>query len=249
MPPRPRTPKPRAPGARSAVPRRTLLLILGGAVVLAGLAIGLSLALSGGGKKNTTAPVNIDSDVSAVAGIQEHGLVIGNPLARVTLTEYIDISCPICRDYVVSTFPQVAQAYVRSGKVKIDARVLDFLGPSSPRGRQLVLAAAEQNKAWQMIELLYRNQGDERQDWLTDSLQRAIAAKITGLDSTKLFKDAGSNAVSQRATQMDVEAQQDQISGTPTFVLTTPDGQRHLLGAGNPGFGAFTSAFARALAS
>jgi protein-disulfide isomerase len=251
MPPKPQTARARGPGGRPAVPRRTLLLILAGAVVVAGVAIGLSLAFSGGGRKststNTTTPVNVDSDVSAVAGIQQHGLVLGNPLARVTLTEYIDISCPICQSYVISTFPQIAQDYVRSGKAKVEARVLDFLGPSSPRGRQLVLAAAAQNKAWQMIELLYRNQGDETQDWLTNDLQRAIAAKIAGLDTTKLFDDASSTAVSEQATQMDVEAQQDQVRGTPTFVLTTPDGQRHLLGAGNPGFDAFKSAFNRAL--
>ena len=231
------------------MPRRTLLLILGGAVVLAGVAIGLSLALSGDGKKKTATPVNVDSDLSAVAGVQQHGLVLGNPLARVTLTEYVDISCPICRDYVVTTFPQVVQGYVRSGKVKVEARVLDFLGPSSPRGRQLVLAAARQGKAWQMIELLYRNQGDETQDWLTDDLARAIAAKIPGLNVAKLLEDTSSNTVGEQATQMDVQAQTDQVNGTPTFVLTTPDGQRHLLGAGNPGFSAFKSAFDRALSS
>jgi protein-disulfide isomerase len=230
------------------VPRRTLLLVLGGAVVLAALAIGLSLALSGGGKKKPTA-ASVDADISAVAGVQEHGLVLGNPLARVTLTEYIDISCPICQDYVVNTFPQIVQRYVRSGKVKVEARVLDFLGPSSPRGRQLVLAAGEQNRAWQMIELLYHNQGDERDEWLTQDLAQALAAKVPGLDSAKLFDDASSSAVAQQATQMDVEGRQDQIQGTPTFVLTTPDGKRHLLGAGNPGLSAFESAFDRALQS
>jgi protein-disulfide isomerase len=191
----------------------------------------------------------VDADLSAVAGVQEHGLVLGNPLARVTLTEYVDTSCPICRDYVVSTFPQIVGRYVRSGKVKVEARVLDFLGPSSPRGRQLVLAAAEQNKAWQMIELLYRNQGDEHEDWLTQDLAQALSAKIPGLDGAKLFSAATSSAVARQAAQMDVEGQQDQVQGTPTFVLTTPDGKRHLLGAGNPGLSAFESAFSRALAS
>jgi len=218
--------------------------------VLAGLAIGLSLALSGGGgsKTTSTTPANVDGNLDSIAGIQQHRLVLGNPLARVTLTEYIDISCPVCRDYVVSTFPDVVQSYVRSDKVKVEARVLDFLGPSSPRGRRFVLAAAEQGKGWQMIELLYRNQGDETQNWLTDDLVRGIAAKIPGLDVAKLFKDTGSTSVSEQATQMDVQAQDDQVSGTPTFVLTTPDGARHLLGAGNPGFDAFKTAFDRALA-
>jgi protein-disulfide isomerase len=248
VPPKPQAPK--RPGeARAAISRRTLLLVLGGAVVLAGVAIGLSLALNGGDRKKTVTPVDVHADISVVAGVPQHGLVLGNPLARVTLTEYLDMSCPICRDYVVSTFPEIVRTYVRTGKVKVEARVLDFLGPSSPRGRELVLAAGLQNRAWQMIELLYENQGDERDDWLTPDLADALAAKVPGLDAAKLSEDAASDTVAGQGTQMDVQGQQDQIRGTPTFVLTTPDGKRHLLGAGNPGLSAFGSALDRALGS
>jgi protein-disulfide isomerase len=62
---------------------------------------------------------------------------------------------------VVNVFPSISQEFVRTGKVRIEARVLAFVGPSSGRGRQLLLAAAEQNKAWQLAELIYHNQGDE----------------------------------------------------------------------------------------
>jgi hypothetical protein len=46
---------------------------------------------------------------------------------------------------------------------------------------------------------------------------------------------------------MDAEASDDQVGGTPTFVLTTPDGKRHLLGSGNPGLQPFQKALNRAL--
>ncbi len=223
------------------------MLALGGAAALAVVAIVLSVVLSGGGKKSSV-PATIDTDVSAVAGIPEHGLVLGNPLARVTLTEYLDTSCPICRDYVLDTFPTVSQSYVRTGKVKIEARVLDFVGPSSPYGRRLVLAAAKQNKAWQLVELIYHNQGDESKDWLTEDYARVLAAKIPGLDAQKLLDDASSASVASQGRRMDDEASRDQVRGTPTFVLTTPDGRRHLLGAGNPGIQPFRSALDRALA-
>jgi protein-disulfide isomerase len=248
MPPKP-VAKPRVPSARRApVPRRTLILALGGAAVVAAVAIVLSVVLSGGGKSKPAAPAVIDGNIAAVAGIPQHGLVLGNPLARVTLTEYIDTSCPICKDYVLTTFPALSQEYVRTGKVKVEARLLGAVGPSSERGRQLLLAAAKQNKAWQLVELLYHNQGDETQAWLTDDFARRLAAKVPGLNVSKLFADAGSSALEEQAKQQDAEAQSDGIGATPTFVLTTPDGQRHLLGSGSPGPAPFRSALDKALA-
>ena len=248
MPPKPKAKPPPSGRLGSGVPRRTLLLAGGGAIVVAAVAIAISLAFSGGGKKATTPTTTVDTDTSAVAGLPQNGLVLGSPLAKVTLTEYIDTSCPICQDYVLNTFPSIAQNYVRSGKVKIEARLLAFVGPSSSFGRTLMLAAAKQNRAWQLAELLYHNQGDETTAWLTDGLARTLAAKVPGLDVGQLFTDAQSSAVTQEAAQMDAEAQSDGVRGTPTFVLTTPDGTRHLLGAGNPGYGAFESTFQKALA-
>ena len=242
MPPKPKARIPQT--GRTAVPKQTLVLALGGAAVLAAVAVILSVVLSGGGKKHVT----VDGDISAVAGIQQHGLVLGSPLARVTLTEYIDTSCPVCRDYVLNTFPAISQEYVRAGKVKVEARVIAFVGPSSERGRQLVLAAALQNKAWQLTELIYHNQGDEKTKWLADDLVRALAAKIPGLDVSKLFADSVTQAVKDEAVQMDSEAQSDGVGGTPTFVLTTPDGKRHLLGAGSPGTEQFRTRLDKALA-
>lgn len=248
MPPKPRAKLPSTGRPGGGVPRPTLLLALGGAAVVAVAVIVVSLVFSGGGKNKTAPPSNIDADVSAVAGLPQHGLVLGNMLARVTLTEYVDTSCPICQDYVVNTFPGITQNYVLPGKVKIEARVLAFVGPSSPFGRELLLAAAKQNRAWQLAELVYHNQGNETTDWLTTDVARALAAKIPGLNVDKLLTDASSTAVKQEAAAMDAEAQSDGVTGTPTFVLTTADGKRHLLGAGNPGYQAFQGTFAKALA-
>ena len=206
----------------------------------------LSVVLSGG-KKSTTPPT-VNADLSTVAGIPQNGLVLGNTLARVTLTEYVDTSCPICRDYALGTFPVVAKEYVRPGKVKVESRMLAFVGPSSPRGRELVLAAALQNKAWQLLELLYQNQGDETTDWLTDDYARAIAAKVPGLDVDKLFADASSDAVKAAADKADSQATDDAVRGTPTFVVTTPDGKRHILPAGVPSPDAIRTTLDQALA-
>jgi protein-disulfide isomerase len=224
-----------------------VLAVAGAVVVLA--AVGIVLALTLTGNEKAKAPISVTADLVSVNGIQQHGLVLGNPLAKVTLTEYVDTSCPICKDYALNTFPAVSADYVRTGKVKIEGRLVAFVGPSSKRGRELVIAAARQNKAWQMLELLYQNQGDETQSWLTDDLARALAAKIPGLQVDKLMADSSSAEVLTQAVGMDKQMRDDSVSATPTFLLTTPDGRRHLLGAGNAAASTFAQVFDKALAT
>jgi protein-disulfide isomerase len=205
-------------------------------VLVAVVAVVLSQTL--GGKKHPT-PAVAAADESAISGIPQHDLVLGKAGAKFTLTEYIDTSCPICRDYALSTFPSIASTYVRTGKLRVEIQPLAFVGPSSKRGRELLLAAAQQNKAFQLEQMFYRNQGDETTAWLTDDFARAIAAKVPGLNVTTLFADATSATIQAEAAKADAQAKVDKVGGTPTFVLTTPDGQRHSIGSGNPGFAAF----------
>ena len=244
MPPKQRPNRVELPGAKRRPDRRLLLGLLGAAAVVAVIAIVLSVATGG---HKTAVPTTIVGSGTLLDGIPEHGLVLGNPQAKVTLTEYIDTSCPICRDYVLATFPAIVKQYVRPGKVKVEARVLAFVGPSSARGRELVLAAARQDNAWKLTELDYHNQGDEQTAWLTDVVARAFAAKVPGLNIDTLFTDAKSAGVQAEAAAMDAEAQTDGVTGTPTFVLTTPDGKRHGLGVGAYPFSAFVTALDRAL--
>ena len=246
MPPKQRPNRVELPGASRRPSTRLLLGLLAAAVVVTAGAIALSLTHGSGHK--TTPPPSVAGDLGILDGIPQHGPVLGDPKAKITLTEYVDTSCPICRDYVLTTFPAIVKRYVRAGKVKIESRVLAFVGPSSTRGRRLLLAAARQDRAWQFADLLYHNQGDETTAWLTDDVAHALAAKIPGLNVETLFADASSAAVQAQATTADSQAQADSVAGTPTFVLTTKDGKRHLLGSGNPGVAPMVKALDHALA-
>ena len=245
MPPKPRPKTPRAPApAGRGRPGTRLLVILAAGLLVGIVAIVLGTTLGGSKKSTATAEA---ADLSSLAGVTQQGLILGKSTAKLTLTEYVDTSCPICRDYELATVPSLVKQYVRTGKVKIELRPVGFVGPASPRGRDLVLAAAEQNKAFQLAQTIYRNQGDETTDWLSDDLARAIAAKVPGLDVTKLMSDASGSAVKAAAARADAEATADGIRGTPTFYLTTQDGKRHLLGSGSPGLAAFQRVLDRAL--
>ena len=119
---------------------------------------------------------------SAVPRIPQNGSVLGSPTAPVTVVEYIDLQCPACQQFESQALPDLVSRYVRTGKVKIEARPIAFIGPDSIRGRAAALAAVAQNRMFNFAELLYFNQGPENTGWLDDDMVKAAASSIPGLD-------------------------------------------------------------------
>jgi protein-disulfide isomerase len=218
---------------RQANPR--VLAIAVAVVVLAGVGIGLAIALSGGGGKvSSTIPSVGDAatglpgstDIAAqLQGVPEHGMTLGSPNAPVTLVEYIDLQCPICREFETTVMPDIITKYVKPGKVKVEARVLKFIGPDSERGRNAMLAAAEQNKAFNFSQVLYANQGTENTGWLTDDMIGQIAASVPGMQVHDLLSARNSSAVKTQGAKFDQQGTADKVPGTPTLYVG-PSGQK-----------------------
>ena len=149
-------PVPKPPTARKGRSRNLILAITAAAVVAAAL-IGASLAFRGG---SSPTPATVVSTRARSTASPKTALVLGNP-RRGDAHGVIDDVVPGCKDYVLTTFPTITKDYVSTGKVKIDLRAR-VRRPVVRQGRNLVLAAALQNKGWQLLELLYHNQGDEK---------------------------------------------------------------------------------------
>ena len=81
-----------------------------------------------------------------VAGIPEKNGVLGDPDAPITVTEYLDLQCPICAEASKQTLPTLIDNYVKTGKVKLQARTLSFLGPDSVRAAKFAAGAEQQGK-------------------------------------------------------------------------------------------------------
>jgi protein-disulfide isomerase len=213
------------PRRRQADPR--VLALAGGVVALAIVGIVLGIVLSRGGGTSLKDVQSVGSltnalpgaaDVeSQLKGIPQSGLTLGSPGAPVTLVEYIDLQCPFCQQFETQVMPSILTRYVRTGKVKIEARPLGFLGPDSVRGRNAMLAAAEQNKAFNFSQILYYNQGTENTGWLDDSIIAQAAASVPGLQVHVLLAARSSGAVSDQAKGFDEQATADKVTGTPTL--------------------------------
>ena len=190
---------------------------LAAAAAVAVIAVAAVIAAQAGGAK--TATTKVEPAVVDLKGIPEDRGVLGSPRAKVTLTEFVDPQCPVCAAASEQVLPALVDDDVRTGKVKLDARVLHFLGPDSTRAAKYAAAAREQSRLWPFLETLYANQGEEHSGWATprrlDQIARA-AGVVPG--------QAGLGTA-------DAEARRLGVTGTPTFVLTR-DGKQTIVPVG-----------------
>jgi len=215
--------------SRQASPRA--LAIGGGIAVVIIVAVVLALVLGSGGKggglpKNHVAVGSLANGLPGASdvanefkGVPQTGTTLGWPFAQVTLTEYIDLQCPICQQFETEVFPDILDKYVRTKKVKVVMKPWAFIGPDSFRGQKVALAAAKQNKLFNFAALLYDNQGTENTGWLTDQMLYTIAASIPGLRIDPLFTERNSAAVKAEASQVAADANAQKVGGTPTIFL------------------------------
>jgi protein-disulfide isomerase len=189
----------------------------------------LAVVLTGGkSSSNTSAPAvgsltnalpGASEINSELKGIPQNGMSLGAAKAPVTLLEYVDLQCPICREFESVVMPNIIEKYVKPGKLRIETRVLKFIGPDSDKARKAMLAAAKQNKAYDFALVLYANQGTENTGWLSDEFMNQIAGSVPGLRVREMLSEMNSSSVSSQADEMDKQGAADKVPGTPTLYV------------------------------
>lgn len=222
----------RAERDRRARRVRTLLGVVLAAVVLVAIAIAISV---GGG--SSTPPPNSSSAKRAgaavaaeLAGIPQSGSTLGAGRAKVTVTEFGDLQCPICRDFALGAESSLISNDVRSGKVKLVYRSLETATGNSPdpsvfaTQQAAALAAGLQKHAWDFILLFYRQQGTEGTAYVTAAYLSALARQIPGLNFNKWASDRSSSSLSAQVVADGQAAAAKGYNSTPTIVVEGPKG-------------------------
>src|SRR6266513_1844176 len=167
----------------------------------------------------TNALPNAEDVQREFAGIPQHGLVLGSPTAPVTMIEYVDLQCPGCRAFETGVLPSIVPELVRTGKLKIEARPIAFIGPDSAPARKAAMAAAQQNRAFNFMQITYANQGTENTGWLNQNFIEKAVASVPGMDVRRLLADQDSGAVNKIADRIDSQSNADRVTQTPTLLL------------------------------
>ena len=83
----------------------------------------------------------------------------------------------------------------------------------------VAVAAGRQNRLWQTVDLIYRNQGAEHSGWVTDDYLRRVGT-AAGVDVGRAFAERGHPDVETQLAAARAEAQRQHIASTPSFLLT-----------------------------
>jgi protein-disulfide isomerase len=214
----------RTPPGQSGSRRNLLIAGVVAAAVVVALVVG-SLLFRGGDSDDSEATPTAPGEVSTLFdGIPQDRAILGSPDARVTLIQFEDLQCPVCKRYQEEGFPGIVEEYVRPGKVKVRFAGLAFIGPDSQKALLNVIAAGAQGQLWQLTDALYANQGAENSGWVTDELLETLSTEL-GLDYEQLRTDADGPAALQQANAMATEAEQREVPGTPWFYIQVGNGE------------------------
>jgi protein-disulfide isomerase len=212
------------------VTRERRLWLLGGAAVLAAVIVAIAIVVSQGGADDdepatASGPAAQQQAEDLFEGIPQSGVSLGDPDAPATLIEFADLQCPFCAEFATGELPGVIDQYVRPGELRLQLRLLAFLGPDSERARQVANAAALQDRLWNYTDLFFSNQGAENSGYATDAFLQRLARQTPGLDVDQLAEDYASPPAEALTRQAERLAQQLQVDGTPSFYLVRGGGE------------------------
>jgi len=133
----------------------------------------------------------------------------GNPDADVTVVEFFDYNCGFCR----RAMPDVLKLVDNDDKVKVVFKELPIFGEESEDAAKGALAAAKQDKYFEMHQKLFTDPGKANKEKVL-----RIANEI-GLDVPQLEKDMDSDDVQAALDEARDLAQSLGLQGTPLYLI------------------------------
>ena len=139
---------------------------------------------------------------------------MGSASAPVTVVEFADYQCPFCLRFTRSTFPSLKRDYIDTGKVRWVALNLPLAFHKDARkAAQAAHCAGEQDKFWEMREVLFRNPKKLGQE---DLPEHAVTVEL----DVEAFKACIASDRHLAAIDQDAkDAGAVRLTGTPSFVV------------------------------
>lgn len=209
--------------AQRQAARRNRLRSLLAVLVVAAAAVALSVAVSSGSGRTSAASggklVGATLSRNLFAGIPQRGNLLGDPHAPARLVEFADLQCPYCDEYTLHALPTLVNQYVRTGKLQMQFENLSFIGPGSVAAGRVAAAAAQQDKLWNFVDLVYQNQGEENSGYITPAYLRGLLSAVPGLGVAHALEVSRSAAASAALTRANGTAARYGVNATPSFLI------------------------------
>lgn len=114
--------------------------------------------------------------------LRKLGYSRGSDEAGLTVYEFSDFGCPFCGIFARSTYPALHEEFVATGRVRwVYVPFVMGMFPNGAESARAAECAAEQERFWEMHDMLFERQEDWKRARNPTSLYRAMA-RDAGLD-------------------------------------------------------------------
>lgn len=192
------------------------------AVVVVAVLIVVSQSGDSGGGGDASSVDGIAEIEAQLSGIPQKGLVLGSGSAKAQLIEFGDLQCPVCKAFADEILPPIVEGQVRNGEARLEFRNFTIISQESITAGAAAVAAGQQARGWNFVELFYRNQGIEASGYVTDEFLTSIAKAAKVPDIDKWDKARKSGAVISEVEASTEEADKLGFNGTPSFAIEGP---------------------------
>jgi protein-disulfide isomerase len=203
---------------------RRLTVELGAAVLLVaacsrGDAAGSSGKSAAAVASTASAAPAASSAPDSISARADRGRILGDSNAKVWLVMASDFQCPFCKQWHDSSFANIVQKYVKSGRVRMaylnmPLSIHQFAVPAS----EAAMCASVQDKFWPMHDSLFATQR------IWEKLQSPASFFDTLANHNRVDMGPWRACVSQHLTRPLIEADYDRarqtgVTSTPTFIV------------------------------
>ena len=209
-------------------------LPLGLALVVAGLLVFVLTRDNSSAGKMAPSPTEsraVGHTEDLLGGIPQHGAVLGDPKAPVTLQFFGDLQCKESRQVMLGALPFLIRHWVRDGKLRLMFRSLktDTLDESEFQEQQTAaLAAGRQGKMWNFVDLFYREQRPEFTHYADDAFLEGISEQA-GVKPGIWAEDRESGGWAGEIESDEAIARTTGVESTPSFLVGPTGGEAHPL--------------------
>ncbi len=147
------------------------------------------------------------------------GYARGRPDAPVTVFEFSDFGCPFCGTFALGTYPELHEEFVATGKVRWV--YVPFVMGMFPNGEEAARAsecAGEQEKFWEMHDLLFARQSEWKRTRKPTELFGGYARQLK-LDGARFASCYRENRGARRTLTNNRAADAVGIRATPSFLV------------------------------
>ena len=155
-------------------------------------------------------------------GLISGKVIEGNPNASVTIVEFSDYECPYCQRFYQTTYQEIKQKYIDTGKVNLVFKNFPLsIHKNAEKAAEAAECAGEQGKYYEMYDELF-TKGVEG-----GTTEFKAYAKDIGLNQVEFNGCLDSGKMKSKINEDIKEGKVLGVTGTPTFFI----GKQMIVGA------------------